>query len=218
LEFLTLKHRLIRFPFKYSLSLFLKYLLVSFFLLTCIPYSHSGENKTIDNPKKHPWALTLYGGAHWQDRLRDIFLFRATFPDEMYITAIALGKELWKYEDWIGLEAEGQIAKHFGNMDHWEFNALLILRWHPFPWDKYIDTSFAVGDGISYATEIPLIEKDPEAGRTMNYLLYELTFGLPDVPEWAFVIRVHHRSSIFGVIDNDYGASNFLCAGIKYYF
>jgi hypothetical protein len=183
-----------------------------------VSHVQADESKTNENSKKHPWFLTVYGGAHWQDRLRDIFLFRATFPDNMYIGAIALGKELWTYEDWIGLEAEGQVAKHFGDMDHWEFNALLILRWHPFPWDKYLDTSFAIGDGISYATEIPVIEKDPEAGRIMNYLLYELTFSLPELPEWAFVIRVHHRSSIFGVIDKDYGASNFLCAGVKYYF
>ena len=202
----------------YFLSCFLKYLLAAFLLIICIPQAQAEDSKTTEDSNNHQWFVTVYGGAHWQDRLRDIFLFRATFPDDMHIAAIALGKELWKYEDWIGLEAEGQVAKHFGDMDHWEFNALLILRWHPFPWDKYIDTSFAVGDGISYATETPVIEKNPEAGRTMNYLMYELTFGLPELPEWAFVIRVHHRSSIFGLIDRDYGASNFLCAGIKYYF
>jgi len=215
---ITAKHSMIRLSFKYILSGFLKCLFMFFLLLTCVPKTLADEGKTIENPKRSEWFLTVYGGAHWQDRLRDLFLFQATFPDDMQIAAIALGKELWKYKDWIGLEAEGQIAKHFGDMDHWEFNALLILRWHPFPWDKYIDTSFAVGDGISYATEIPVIEKKPEAGRTMNYLMYELTFGLPELPEWAFVIRVHHRSSIFGLIDSDYGASNFLCGGIKYYF
>ncbi len=193
-------------------------MIASILLIIFIPYAQAEDNKTAENQDTHRWFLTVYGGAHFQDRLLDIFRFQATFPDDTYIAAIALGRELWQYEDWIGLEAEGQVAKHFGTMDHWEFNALLILRWHPFPWDKYIDTSFAVGDGISYATEIPVVEKDPDAGRTMNYLLYELTFGLSELPDWAFVIRVHHRSSIFGLIDSDYGASNFLCAGIKYFF
>jgi len=215
---LSIKHPLIR-PFpKYFLTSSLKYICILCVLLMRVTQTYADDGKTAEDSKNHPWSITVYGGAHWRDRLLDIFRFQATFPDDTYIAAIALGKELWRYEDWIGLEAEGQVAKHFGTMDHWEFNTLLILRWHPFPWDKYIDTSFAVGDGISYATGVPVVEKDPDAGHTMNYLLYELTFGLPEYPDWAFVIRVHHRSSIFGVINNDYGASNFLCAGIKYYF
>jgi len=183
-----------------------------------VPYAQAEESNTDVEADEHPWFLTVYSGAHWRDQLRDIFFFRAKFKEDSYLATVALGKELWRYKDWIGFEAEGQVTKHFGTMDHWEFNALIILRWHPFPWDKYIDTSLAVGDGISYATERPVLEKDPEAGHTMNYLLYELAFGIPDYPDWALVVRVHHRSSIYGLIDKDYGASNFLCAGIRYYF
>ena len=52
----------------------------------------------------------------------------------------------------------------------WEFNGLIIARWRLFPWDKYLDTSFAIGDGISYATEVPEIEekKDTDSGRWLN--------------------------------------------------
>lgn len=218
LRLLSIKSPRTRSFYKQVPSFSLKCFGLLFFLLVLTPPTQADENKPIKDSKHHPWFLTVYGGVHFQDRLLDIFRFQATFPDDMYLAAVALGKELWRYEDWIGLEAEGQVVKHFGKMDHWEFNALLILRWHPFPWDDYINTSFAVGDGISYATKIPVIEKDPDAGRTMNYLLYELTFGLPEFPEWALAIRVHHRSSIFGLIDSDYGSSNFLCAGIKYSF
>ncbi len=214
----SILHHLIRSSNKFILSSFLKCLFVVFMLLFCVPQTHADGNKTLDQPEKPQWFLTVYGGAHWRDRLLDIYRFQATFPDDTYIAAIALGKEVWHYEDWIGIEVEGQAAKHFGTMDHWEFNALLILRWHPFIWDKYIETSLAIGDGFSYATEIPAVEKDPGSSRAMNYLLNELTFGLPENPEWAFVIRVHHRSSIYGLLSSNYGASNFLTGGIKYYF
>jgi hypothetical protein len=210
--------RPIRSSNNYIAPYFLIILLLFSSIIFCLPQAQADDSKIPENSQRPQWFLTAFGGIHSQDRLRDLFRGQATFPDDTNIAAIALGKEVWHYENWVGLEAEAQTAKHFGTMDHWEFNALLILRWHPFIWDKYIETSLAVGDGISYATEIPAIEKEKGSGHAMNYLLYELTLGLPEMPKWAFVIRYHHRSSIFGLINNYKGSSNFLCAGIKYYF
>jgi len=172
---------------------------------------HKGEYK---------WFFTLYGGLSAQDNLGDVLSFQATFPDHTYIAVAALSRELWRYEHWVSLEAEGQVGKHFGRMHHWEFNGLISLRWLPFPWDKYLETSFAVGNGLSYATEVPKVEKedDDNAQKFLNYLLLELTLGLPKYPRWDFVIRIHHRSGVFGLYDGVRGGANFLCGGIKYRF
>lgn len=197
-------------------SLILLFLLLFNFIW--LPSANAQDQETDITLKRPQWCVTAFGGAYFKDRLRDLLRFQATFPDNTAIAGIALGKEVWHYEDWIGFELEGQAVKHFGTMNHWEFNSLLILRWHPFLWDEYIQTSVAVGDGISYATKVPVIEKDKGSGHAMNYLMYELTFGIPNLPKWALAIRYHHRSSIFGLIHNYKGSSNFLCGGIKYYF
>jgi len=81
-----------------------------------------------------------------------------------------------------------------------------------------LDTSIAVCDGFSHNTETSKveIEDDEDAGKWLNYLMFELTLGLPKYPRWNFVYRIHHRSSIRGRIGN--GASNFVAFGIKYSF
>ena len=70
---------------------------------------------------------------------------------------------------------------HLGSLQkHMEFNGLIIARWLTFPWDNFVDTNFAVGEGLSLATEVPEIENrnhDDESA-ILNYLLFELTFPL----------------------------------------
>jgi hypothetical protein len=95
-------------------------------------------------------------------------------------------------------------------------NALVIARWVTFPWNAYLYTTFAVGEGISYATEVPELEQEAGASQWLNYLLFEVTFALPKYPEWAIVGRIHHRSGFFGALAPN--GSNVVAAGIKYRF
>ncbi len=138
---------------------------------------------------------------------------------ELYVD----GKEVARLGRFVGWELEGQIVKHFGFQDHEEFNGVLVGRWLLFPWDKYIDTSLAVGEGLSYATERPRIEGGDRSSRKeyhfLNYLMVELSFFLPKFPHWGLVIRVHHRSDVYGLVaDSVLGGSSFVGGGIKYVF
>ncbi len=134
----------------------------------------------------------------------------------------ACGNPGW---DW----AEGQSyeKQNSGYNTHEEYNAVLILRWLKFPWNRYLLTSFAFGDGLSYATKEPPVEvnqhsinhgDDYNSSKFLNYMMFELTFALPQLPEWNAILRVHHRSGMFGLINGVSGGSNFLGAGIKYDF
>jgi hypothetical protein len=190
-----------------------------FALLLCFGSgARADEDKKEDDIKRPKWFLTVYGGAHAQDDIGDVFSFKAKFEDNDYIAVAALAREFWRYKKFISFEIEGQIGKHFNNDTFWEFNGLIIGRWHAFPWDKYVETSFAVGDGLSYYTEVSKVEEedDEDAQKMLNYLMFELALGLPQYPRWDMVVRIHHRSSIFGL----YGAagSNYVCAGIKFSF
>lgn len=197
-----------------------------FFLLLCVWLPGWGAQAWADpagNGRPETQCktfFTVFGGPHAQENLHDVVTFQATFPDATYIAVAALGREFMRFDDWVSLEIEGQAGKHFGSMHHWEFNGLLCLRWHPFFWDKYLETSLAVGDGLSYATEVPGVEKkdDDNAQKLMNYLLFELTFGLPQCPQWDLVFRIHHRSGVFGLFGGTHGGANFVCGGIKYSF
>lgn len=184
------------------------------------PTAWAEDPQPADEDPQYKWALTLYGGLYVQDHIRDVYTCQGKFPDDAYLMVLALSRELWRYKNWCAFEAEGQIGKHFGDMHHWEFNGLLDIRWLLFPWDKYVDTSFMVGDGLSYATEIPEVElaEDEDAQRLLNYLVFELALGLPQYPQWDAVIRLHHRSGIFGLFGGVHHGSNFVTGGIKYKF
>jgi len=190
---------------------------LSLLLLFSLPNAFADNNKEEDNTLERKWFLTVYGGLHAQKTLGGLLTFQATFPDDTYIAVVALGREFWRYKQ-LSLEVEGQVGKYFGQEHQWQFNGLLVARWHLFPWNKYIDTTLAVGDGISYNTEISKVEKedDEDAGMVLNYLMFELTLGLPKYRQWDVVVRIHHRSSIYGMAGA--AGSNFLTAGIKYSF
>jgi len=195
------------------------FLLFVFALLLCFGSDvRANEDKNEDDKKRHKWFLTVYGGAHAQDDIADVFAFKAKFEDNDHIAVAALAREFWHYEKYISFEVEGQIGKHFNNDTFWEFNGLIIGRWHAFPWNKYVDTSFAVGDGLSCYTQISKVEEDDDddAQKTLNYLMFELALGLPQYPRWDMVMRIHHRSSIFGLYGA--GGSNYVCGGIKFSF
>ena len=175
------------------------------------------ENEDIET-LPYKWFFTLYGGPHVQPGFEHALTFQWEDVEDTYIVVAALAREFWRYKQWISFELEGQVGKFFGDEHQWQFNGLLIGRWNKFPWDKYIDTSFGLGEGLSYNTEVSDIEEDDDedAGKWLNYILVELTFGLPKYPRWDLVYRVHHRSSVKGIIGA--GGSNYVTLGFKYAF
>ena len=203
--------------------MFFRYLLfpvfLSLLLFFALSQATADDDKTGD-VQPYKWFFTLYGGAFTDSDLEDDLTFNWDwdFGDHTYIIVGALARELWRYEDFISFEVEGQLGKYFGQEHQGQINGLIIARWLKFPWDPYVDTSFAVGDGLSYNTETSKVEEedDEDAGKWLNYLMFELTLGLPKYPRWNFVYRIHHRSSIRGRIGA--GASNFVAVGIKYSF
>ena len=96
------------------------------------------------------------------------------------------------------------------------------MRWNAFPWDEFIDTSIAFGDGPSLATETPDLEKAQyggnHAGAGLNFVMLELTLALPEHPNIQLVNRFQHRSGAFDLINNAGDASTAFVWGFKYRF
>jgi len=171
--------------------------------------------------ESRPWAFTMYTVWLSEEQLGDVMLFQGKLEDSQLYVA-ALSRKIGSLNAHIDAEIEGQVAKHAGPLQrHWEVNGLGTLRWKTFPWDKYLDTTAATGLGLSYAFDDPLfeIEAHDRSNKWLVYIMVELTFSLPEIPQWALVARVHHRSAAYGTFEDDLeGASNSAGFGLKYRF
>lgn len=144
-----------------------------FFLLVLLVALHyfgpsvhaEGEKDRVDKIQ-HQWFLTLYGGPHAQPDFYHVLSFDMRFEDGTSVAVAALAREFWRFKNWISFEIEGQAGKHFGGEHQGQFTGLIIGRWHWFPWDKYLDTSLAVGEGVSYNTAVSKIEKEDDKDAT----------------------------------------------------
>ncbi len=167
------------------------------------------------------WALTGYVGRittvnAWHDIVTEPN--HLEFADA-YLATLALSHTLARYRQGrLGVEAEGQIVYNFGDQSQWEFNAALASRWYRFPWNDSVATTSAFGLGLSYATEVPELEValEDSSEQLLIYWVWEMTFAPPGA-RWAASIRLHHRSTGFGLMAED-GGMNAMAAGIRFEF
>lgn len=104
----------------------------------------------------------------------------------------------------------------------WEWNPYFIFRWRDFPWNHKVLTTIGVGEGISWASHVPQQEIDSEdepgySRKLLNYLMTEITFSLPNHPEWQVMYRLHHRSGVFGLYAPGTVGSTAVGMGVRYW-
>ena len=176
-----------------------------------------------DDSEVRDWHLGVYSGRAAKDRLLDIITQYDTGFIDSYLVALAPGFVHRETRRW-RFEVEAQAVKHWGEQDHWEFNAAYIARWKPFPWDGTIDTSIAVGGGASYALETPPIEPRADretfedSAKLLGYLMLEIEAGPPGDAPWSVFVRLHHRSGAKGLFKDVNGGSNFVTGGVRWEF
>lgn len=103
----------------------------------------------------------------------------------------------------------------------YEIDPYFSFRWANMPWNNYVVTSFAIGEGLSYTSEVPAVEKkdnNTNTKRLLNYLMLEATFALPSNPRLQLVARVHHRSGAFGLYRAGNTGSNVVGLAVRYLF
>jgi hypothetical protein len=160
--------------------------------------------------------VSLYAGRYSDTVFVDNLQFQHDF-ESSDVLVFSIGRQVGRYRELIDLELEGQVAAHWGRQNHQEINFAFTLRWLPFPWDRFVDTSFAFGNGLSYATADPSIEaENADNGRTAQWLYYilaEWAFGLDD--SWELFWRIHHRSGVYGRMADNNAGSNFIGLGLR---
>ncbi len=182
--------------------------------------AHGAETPDEESPRHR---VTAYYAHYSPDRMLEILqLKNPQVSGHSQLAALAWSYRLNEQPRALSWELEGQVVQHFGRQDHQEFNVLLNARWSRFPWHEFVDTSAVLGWGQSFATSVPPLEprsdRDERSTRLLNYLLVELDFAPPSRPEWGLVLRLHHRSGVFGAYNGVNGGSNFIGVGIRHQF
>jgi hypothetical protein len=132
---------------------------------------------------------------------------------------------------WSRLGAAVNLATRFADSSYYhnpypipEADLYLMLHITTFPWNRWLITYLAIGEGLSYAADIPFTEQNgiaaDDSEKILDFMMFELTLALPAYPRWHLVGRIHHRSGGYGTFaPKDYHAgSNTLGLGIRYYF
>jgi len=221
--------------------LFLKILGISFLLffpsvfaaMDKENFSLSPQQKMIYDPDP---SQGLWGWALYYSRLQDKLLnqnLRFEYnrdKDDLYSAEInyRLSKANPLSEFFNIFRAKFEVNGNFTYEDApshsiYEFTPYFDVRWIDFPWNKYVTTTFAIGEGVSYATAIPLYERREHrqkinGKRFENYLMFEATLSLPKRPDWQLIYRIHHRSGVFGMYDSSNSGSTAVGVGIRHYF
>ena len=185
----------------------------------------SGQ-KLYDN---YPWSATFYEGLTTSDALGKIFVGNFNRWSEE-IQSIEISRTL-KEDNFfrrlvsplVGVvQIAGDITLRNGKNEHtiYEFNPYIAFRWANLPWNHYVTTSFAIGEGVSYVTSVPAIEKkyNKNTKRLLNYLMLEASLAFPNCPRWQLIVRIHHRSGAFGLYQAGNTGSNDVGLGLRYLF
>ena len=160
-------------------------------------------------------SATLFAAGLTGNQWEDVFTpTELTFRDT-YLAGLGISHRFATVFGKLDFEVMGQTALHFGHAHQWEFDVAAVARWTYFPWNDVVRTSFAFGVGPSYETQTPPEEialhgKSPQ---WLGFWMAEITAGPPD-SAWSGVLRLHHRSTTFGLFGKN-GGSNWLALGVQ---
>lgn len=199
---------------------------VCIFLLAHAPgYLHAEGLNTAKNR-----GLTVYGGRLVSNDLpklgQDIIRGRLDWRNSYFVGggySLPLGSPGW-LPGRLGLSSSVEFIglRHFGQQDNLEVDIAYMLHTGYGEWGGL---KFRGGGGVgpSLALGRPSAEDGPtndpdKRSRFQHYIALEFETSLNSHPETALVLRVHHRSGVYGLVAPDGVGSNFMTLGLRYAF
>ena len=178
---------------------------------------------------KYQWAVGFSRGYIVTNDLDDLAVFKFK-PNGTGLYALDISYQPLPYHWYQKLAAyagaQFSIAMNFTYLmdperDILQFNPYFDIRWSHFPWQRYLLTSFAAGEGVSYSSDVPTVEKVNTSTNFLNYLMFQITVALPKYPQWELFYRIYHRSGVYGLFYPWNGhavGSNAFGFGVRYLF
>jgi hypothetical protein len=180
-----------------------------------------------------PNAVTVMVGRAVDTDFTDILIepWTIDFVD-LYVVGAAVSTRLGTVNELTGsdpggigddltVDFEAGTSYRFGDESMGEVWGALYLRYDGFPWNDIVYTTIAANTGLSYITKTSEFERDRSDGQSsqvLHYLAPEITFADPDNKNVELVLKLHHRSGVFGLIDGVSGGSTFVATGIRVRF
>jgi hypothetical protein len=160
-------------------------------------------------------AFSFAAGVGTPTALIEMVRVRQLEIQPQYISVLGYSHKIWGLSDLISVELEATLAKHFERSDRFSGAGAVLVRWLKTPWDRIVKSSFAFGNGLSYATSPPQLEVDflERTSRLLYHFSLESAFEVQR--GWDLFFRIHHRSGAFGMFNNVVGGSDFLCLGVR---
>lgn len=157
----------------------------------------------------------------WTIHFVDLGILDAALSTRLGTVNELTGSDPGGIGDDFSIDLETGAAYRFGDEEMGEFWGAIYLRYDGFPWNDTIYTTIAANTGLSYITKTSEFERDRSDGQTsllLHYLAPEITFADPDNKNVEWLIKLHHRSGVFGAFDGVTGGSTFVTTGIRVRF
>jgi hypothetical protein len=165
------------------------------------------------------WKWGVYAGKYYDTEPAGFVNGRADFK-EQYLLALTASKPVWTSKDWpIALEWDLMLGQQGGLASITEIAAAPTLRISGFPWQEVLRTDLRLAPlGVSYTSSISPLELGAggNGSRWLNFLFIELAVSRPKQDRFELFARLHHRCSIYDLINN-YGANgqDFFALGFR---
>lgn len=166
-----------------------------------------------------PNSITFFTGVLTGNQWQEFFTPTDLTFRQTYMAGVGYNHRFVTVLKALDIEGLVQAEPHFGSAHQWEFDAAANARWTDFPWNDVVATSVSFALGTSYETQVPREEEPLNGGFSKQWLafwLFEIEASPPD-SRWTGVIRLHHRSTAFGLFGQG-GGSNWLALGVRRYF
>jgi hypothetical protein len=159
----------------------------------------------------------------WSTHLNPIGVAGASYSHRLgTVNELLGGGGLGHIGDDFTVEAEGGTSFRFGDENLGEAWAALYLRYDGLPWNDTVYTTIGANTGVSLLTNLSDFEawrdSNGKSSVLLHYLAPELTFADPENKDLELVIRLHHRSGVFGLFDGVVSGSTFISAGFRMRF
>ena len=194
-------------------------------------YDESHNSSLFKGLTEGEWYWRVASGRFTTTKFNELMRFKNLFdPEEKKtgLTSLFVGKKI--ADKFLGLPLESYVtvgyARHFEKGHQDNFNEYVIgfkAYFTGFPWSHIVKTRVGIGEGVSYAASVPIVEqenvdrKNRSASKFLNYLDWSWDFSLGDaigkksLKDCFLGWSVHHRSGIFSSADffgNVSGGSN----------
>jgi len=177
-----------------------------------------------------PGSISILGGVSVGDNnMSDLLVHPGDMDDEGLgeggFAGVAVSRQLVRFWQYWWLEAEMGAGFRFEpSQDYYspEAWAAIYLKFDGFPWNDMLRTSVGISTGLNWVSELPPSETGygeddiPDSAVLQHYLSPEIAFSLPDNPQDELFVRIHHRSTGYGLFWNTSTGSNMVTIGLRF--